>query len=143
MSSNADLLKRAMELYNKGELNAFVDEYTEDAVLLTPDGRAQGREAIHGQWSRELTSFPDRTHTIDSIVEKGDSIATEFTWVATNTGPWVLPDGTQLPPTGKQLTIKGMVRTTMRDGKMAEQHMYWDNLDALQQAGLLPAPATH
>jgi hypothetical protein len=143
MSANVDLLKRAMELYNKGDLNGFVDEYTEDAVLLTPDGCVQGREAIHGQWSRELTSFPDRTHMIDSIVEMGVSIATEFTWVATNTGPWLLPDGTQLPPTGKQLTIKGMVRTTMHGGKMAEQHMYWDNLDALQQAGLLPAPASH
>lgn len=143
MSANVDLLKRAMELYNSRDLNAFVDEYTEDAVLLTPDGRAQGREAIHGQWSRELTSFPDRAHTIDSIVDKGDSIATEFTWVATNTGPWVLPDGTQLPSTGKQLTIKGMVLTTVRDGKMSAQHMYWDNLDAVQQAGLLPASVGH
>ncbi len=110
---------------------------------MTPDGRVQGREAIHGQWSRELTSFPDRTHTIDSIVEEGDSIATGFTWVATNTGPWVLPDGTQLPSTGKQLTIKGMVLTAMRDGKISEQHMYWDNLDAVQQAGLLLASASH
>jgi predicted ester cyclase len=143
MSGNVDLLKRAMELYDRGDLGAFVDQYTEDAVLLTPDGCAQGRDAIHKQWSQEQISFPDRTHTIDTIVEHGNSVATEFTWVATNTGPWILPDGTQLPPTGKQLTIKGMVLTTMREGKMAEQRMYWDNLDALQQAGLLPAPANH
>jgi hypothetical protein len=82
---------------------------------------------------------PRPHHTVKTTVEQGDTIATEFSWVATNTGPWILPDGTQLPSTGKHLEITGMVLTTFRDGKMAEQHMYWDNLSTAQQAGLLPA----
>jgi len=140
MSRNTDLLERAVALYNAGDLDGLVNEYAEDAILATPDGRAQGRAAIRSQWARELATNPDRSQTIDVLVEDGDTIATEFTWVATNTGPWVLPDGTQLPPTGKRLEIKGMVLTTIRNGKMAEQRMYWDNMDAARQAGLLPAP---
>jgi predicted ester cyclase len=139
--SSSDLLQKAIALYNAGDLNGFVNGYAEDAVLVTPDGTATGRDAIHAQWTRELTSFPDRTHTIKAVVEQGDTVATEFTWVATNTGPWILPDGTQLPSTGKHLEITGMVLTTFRDGKVGVQHMYWDNLNAAQQAGLLPPPA--
>jgi predicted ester cyclase len=106
---------------------------------VTPDGSAHGRDAIHALWTGEQTSFPDRTHTVKTTVEQGDTIATEFSWLATSTGPRILPDGTQLPSTGKHLEITGMVLTTFRDGKMAEQHMYWDNLSTAQQAGLLPA----
>ncbi|HEY6427520.1 MAG TPA: ester cyclase [Acidimicrobiales bacterium] len=139
--SSTDLLQKAIGLYNAGDLNGFVNEYAEDAVVVTPDGSAQGRDAIRALWTREQTSFPDRTHTVKTAVEEGDTIATEFTWVATNTGPWILSDGTQLPSTGKHLEITGMVLTTFRDGKMRSQRMYWDNLAAAQQAGLLPAPA--
>jgi steroid delta-isomerase-like uncharacterized protein len=140
MSSNTDLLDKAIALYNAGNLDAFVGAYAEDAVLVTPDGRAEGRDAIHSLWAREQTSFPDRSHTVTALVEQGDTIATEFRWVATNTGPWILPSGTQLPATGKHLEIAGMVLLKVREGQMAEQHMYWDNMSAAQQAGLLPAP---
>jgi predicted ester cyclase len=133
-------LEKAVKLYNAGDLDAFVNEYAEDAVLVTPDGSAQGRQAIHSKWTQEQTSFPDRTQTVDVLVEQGDTIATEFTWVATNTGPLVLPGGTQLPPTGKRIQLKGMVLTTFSAGKIVRQHMYWDNADALTQMGLLPAP---
>ncbi len=140
MSSNTDLLEKAIGLYNAGKLDDFVNGYAEDAVLMTPDGRAEGREAIRSLWARELTSFPDRRHTMNAVIEQGDTVATEFTWVATNTGPWILPNGTQLPPTGKRIEITGMVLMKIRDGAMAEQHMYWDNMSAAQQAGLLPGP---
>lgn len=110
-------MHNAIGLYNAGDLLGFVNEYAEDAVLVTPDWSAQGRDAIHALWTREQTSFPDRTHTVKTAVEQGDTIATEFSWVATNTGPWILPDGTQLPSTGKHLEITGMVLTTFRDGR--------------------------
>ena len=45
--------------------------------------------------------------TIDVMVEQGDTIATEWTWVATNTGPLVMPDGTEVPPTGNRVETKG------------------------------------
>ena len=42
--------------------------------------------------------------------------------VATNTGPLVMPDGTELPPTGKRIELKGMELVQIRDGKAAVHH---------------------
>ena len=80
--------------------------------------------------------------TIDVIVEQGDTIASEFTWVATHTGPLVMPDGTELPPTGKRVAAKGMELVQGRDGKLAVHHMYYDNMALAEQLGLLPDGAS-
>ena len=55
--------------------------------------------------------------------------------IATHTGPLVMPDGTELPPTGKRIEIKGMELVQHRDGKIAVHHMYWDNMAVAGQLG--------
>ncbi len=116
--------------------------FTEDAVVVTPFGTAEGRAAILEFLRGDKAAFPERNVTIDVIVEQGDTIATEYTSVATNTGPLVMPDGTELPPTGKQIETKGMELVHMRYGKIAMHHMYWDNMAAIRQLGLLPDSAS-
>ena len=112
------------------------------ALLITKLPEVWGRAAIREQWGREKAAFPDRTVTEDVIIEQGDTIATEFTWAGTNTGPLVLPDGTEVLPTGKRAELKGMEQTQMRDGKLAVQHMYYDNVALAEQLGLLPKGAS-
>ena len=138
MSSLRDFAEQNVQLYNAGDLEGLVSLYTEDAVLVTPYGTAQGRAAIREQWSRDKAAFPDRTLTIDVIVEQSDTIASEFTWAATNTGPLVQPDGTELPPTGKRVEFKGMSLVPVRGGKIAVHHMYFDNMAVAGQLGLVP-----
>lgn len=111
-------------------------------MLVTPTGTAQGRTAIREYWSRIKTAFPDYTLTVDVVVEQGDTVATEWTWSGTHTGPLVLRDGTQLPPTGKRVEHRGVELAYLRDGKIAEYHMYWDGMAIARQLGLLPEPAT-
>ena len=87
---------------------ACMDLYAEDAVQKMPDGTFEGRSTIRERLARELAGFPDATYTVGSFVEQGDSFADEWTIVGTHTGPFTLPDGTQLPPTGKRVEIRGM-----------------------------------
>ena len=142
MSSMTDAYERAAQLYNAGDMAALADTYTEDAVLVTPFGTAQGRAAIREQWSRDKVSFPDCAVTIDVSVEQGDTVAGEWTWAGTHTGPLVLPGGTEVPATGKRVEVKGMELMRMRDGKVAVHHGYWDNMAVAAQLGLLPPEAT-
>jgi ketosteroid isomerase-like protein len=142
MGSSRDAYEDSIKLYNTGDLDGLADSYAEDATLITPDGTAQGRAAIREQWGREKAAFPDRAVTEGVLFEQGDTIATEFTWAGTNTGPLVLPDGTELPPTGKRVQTKGMELVLVRDGKIATHHEYWDSMALAGQLGLLPGGTT-
>ena len=138
MSRLRDLAEQGIQLYNAGDVEGLVNLYTEDATLVTPFGTAQGGAAIHEAASRDKAAFPDRAVTRDVIVEHGDTLADEWTFVGTHTGPLVMPDGTELPPTGKRVEFKGMELAQLRDGKIVVHHMYWDNMALAGQLGILP-----
>ena len=142
MGDNSSLLERCVELYNAGDLDGYMDLYAEDAVQMMPDGTFEGRAAIRERLTRELAGFPGATYTVRSFVEQGDTFADEWTVTGTHTGPFPLPDGTQLPPTGKAVEIKGMELVQVRGGKIIIDNLYYDITAVLTQLGLLPqAPA--
>jgi len=139
MSANQELLDYYVERYVAGDLDAVVGLYAEDAVQAMPDGFYQGRTAIRERLARELGgAFSDLTWTVDSFVEQADAFCDEWTMAGTHTGPLELPDGTQLPATGRRVQIKGMEFVQMRDGKIVVDNLYYDNLAVLGQLGLVP-----
>jgi steroid delta-isomerase-like uncharacterized protein len=144
MSFNKNLLERYVERYNAGDLDTVMDLYAEDAVQLMPDGTFEGRSKIRERLARELAAVPDVHFEFVSFVEQGDAFADEWTFVGTHTGPLTLPDGTELPPTGKRVEMKGMELVRVRDGKIVVDNLYYDNLALAVQLGLVPqgVPAT-
>ena len=138
MSANSELLDRYVELYNAGDLDGVMDLYAEDAIQLMPEGVFQGRDAIRERLARDLEACPDIAWTVESFVEQGDSLADEWSFVATHTGPFRLADGTVLPPSGKQVELRGMEYVLVRDGKIVVDNLYYDNLAVMGQLGLVP-----
>jgi len=47
---------------------------------------------------------------------------------------WMLPG---VPPTGRRVEIPLVVVIHFRDGKLAHEHIYWDQASVLVQLGLL------
>jgi predicted ester cyclase len=115
-----------------------MDLYAEDAVLATPDGTYDGRDKIHEYFARQMAGFPDCRYILGDLVEQSEELADEFTWVGTHTATYVLPDGTELPPTGKRVEIRAMEMVQLRDGKMVVDNLYWDKMDLAVQLGLIP-----
>ena len=138
MSAIRDAYEAAIGRYNAGDVDGFADAHAEDAVLVTPGGTAKGRAAIREHWRQEKTAFPDRRLTVDTVVEQGDTLAGEWTWSGTNTGPLVLRDGTRLPPTGRRVELRGMELVRLRDAYIAEYRMYWDGVVIARQLGFAP-----
>jgi steroid delta-isomerase-like uncharacterized protein len=132
-------LERYVERYNAGDLDACMDLYAEDAVQKMPDGTFEGRSTIRERLARELAGVPDATYAVASFVEQGDAFADEWTFVGTHTGPFPLPDGSQLPPTGKRVEIRGMELVQVRDGKIVIDNLYYDTMAVLVQARSRPA----
>jgi steroid delta-isomerase-like uncharacterized protein len=136
--SNRDLLEQYVELYNEGDLDGVIALYAEDAVQLMPDGLFEGRSAIRDRLAKELAAFSDLAHRVVSYVGEGDAFADEWVFVGTHTGPFVLPDGSELRPTGKRVEVKGMEFVEVRNGKIVADNMYYDNLAVAGLLGLLP-----
>jgi carboxymethylenebutenolidase len=47
---------------------------------------------------------------------------------------WMLPG---IPPTGRRVEVPLVVIVRFRDGKLAHEHIYWDQASVLVQLGLL------
>lgn len=141
MEANRELLERYVELYNAGDLDACMELYAEDAVQRMHDGIFEGVEAIRARLGRDLDAFPDAKYVVESFVEDRDRFADEWTFTGTNAGPLRLPDGAEIPATGKPVEIKGMELVEVRDGKIVVDNLYYDFMAAVAQLGLVPEGA--
>lgn len=139
MGANLKLVDQAIAAYNSGDMKAFCAFYADDAVLVTPDGTYTGQAEILERWLDTQAAFPDGTVTVTLAVDDGSCVVNEWTFKATNTGPLTMPDGSQIPATGLSLEVPGMDITEIRDGKITSHRMYFDNVAAFTQLGLMPA----
>ena|ERR1700760_1104807 len=61
-----------------------------------------------------------------------------FSFTHTQEMPWMLPG---VPPTNKYVEVPLVVVVRFRGGKLAHEHIYWDQASVLKQIGLLTDPA--
>lgn len=141
METSKELLDRYVELYNAGDLDACMELYAEDASQRMHDGVFEGIESIRERLARDLTAFPDAKYVVESFFAEGDKFADEWTFTGTNTGPLRLPDGSEIPATGRPVEIKGMEYVAVRNGKIVTDNLYYDFLAAVAQLGLVPEGA--
>ena len=107
--------------------------YPEDIVSL---------EALKNQYTFSHTAFPDLKITLDEMmIAKGDRIVWLWTLSGTNTGLFHTPLG-DLPPTGKEVRFSGVAIDRLVEGKIAEEWVFWNVLDILQQLGFTITPPT-
>ncbi|MFB7929425.1 ester cyclase [Streptomyces sp. NPDC056039] len=121
------------------DLKAIGELYAEDAVAFTPDeGELRGRDDIVEYWRTMTEAVPDGAfHALHSY-EVGDTAIDEGVFSGRNTGPLELPNGETLPPTQKEIRIRGVDIATVRDGRIVDYRLYFDEMDFLGQLGLLP-----
>jgi carboxymethylenebutenolidase len=61
-----------------------------------------------------------------------------FSFTHSETMPWMLPG---VPPTHRHVEIPLVVVVGFREGKLAHEHIYWDQASVLKQIGLLTDPS--
>ena len=60
-----------------------------------------------------------------------------FSFTHTQEMPWMLPG---IPPTNRYVEVALVAIVRFRDGKLAHEHIYWDQASVLKQIGLLTDP---
>lgn len=141
--STREVAERAFEAYNSGDVEAFMEFYADDAVLSfpgVPEGTIRGRDAIRQNWADQRAAFPDGHITTEVLVVEGDTVADEFTYTGTSTGPIAMPDGSTMPATGRRIEMKGMQLLQLRDGRVIRHDLFLDSAVMMAQMGLAQPP---
>jgi steroid delta-isomerase-like uncharacterized protein len=115
--------------------------YADDAVLVAPGVRLEGADAITEYVMVWIRAFPDMHQTVVNGLATDGWVVQEWTATGTHTGTLVSPEG-EIPPTNRFSTTRGMQLQRIVDGKIAEEHLYFDELQLLEELGLIPEPAT-
>ena len=114
--------------------------YAQDAVAFTPDaGEIHGRDDIVRYWQQMTEMIPDGSYEPLHSYEIGNTAIDEGFFTGRNTGPIQLPTGETMPPTQKEVRIRGVDFATVdEDGRIVDYRLYFDELEFLGQLGLLP-----
>lgn len=129
------------EVWNQGS-EASIDK------LFSPDTVAHGlgdsERDVHGP--DEMKPFvanirgaiPDTHISIDDILTDGDRVAVRVTLRGTHTGA-----GLGVPPTGRKVSIQGIIIVRVAGGRIVEGWNSYDQLGLLRQIGALPGAGKH
>jgi len=113
------------------------DAYVNHIPVLTGGmGRDELREFYSKRFIPQMP--PDTEMTPVSRTIGDDQLVDEMVFKFTHTIPmdWMLPG---IAPTGKRVEVPLVAIIRFRDGKLAHEHIYWDQASVLVQIGLLDA----
>src|SRR5690242_5678936 len=115
------------------------DAYVNHVPVMTG---GSGKEALRRFYSQDFIPSmpPDTTLTPISRIVGSDQLVDEmiFSFTHTEEMPWMLPG---IPPTNKPVQVPLVAIVRFRDGKLAHEHIYWDQASVLKQIGLIADPA--
>jgi predicted ester cyclase len=121
--------------FNQKDLTAFEAYFStslKDHAL--PPGLPDGFEGRKIFYSAFLSAFPDlHVHIEDSFAE-GDRLVTRWSARGTHGGELM-----GIPPTGKQISVGGTAIDRFENGKSVEHWEVFDQVDLMQQLGVIPA----
>lgn len=104
--------------------------YAPGCIIHTPDGTLHGPAGARQLYAAYTTAFPDTHFSVEDVVAEGDTVVIRYTFTGTHRGPL-----RGIAPTGKAVTVDGMVLLRFADGHLIEQRGIWDSLSAMQQLG--------
>ena len=111
------------------------DAYVNHIPVLTGgSGRDELREFYSKRFIPQMPPDTEMTPVSRTIGE--DQIVDEMIFKFTHTiqMDWMLPG---IPPTGKRVEVPLVAIIRFRNGKLAHEHIYWDQASVLVQIGLL------
>lgn len=124
------------EVWNQG-CEASIDELFPTGSVA--HGLGDSEQDVHGP--DEFKPFvanirgalPDTHISIDDIFSDGDRVAVRVTLRGSHTG-----QGFGVPPTGRRVSIQGIIIVRLVDGRIREGWNSYDQLGLLRQIGALP-----
>ena len=124
------------EIINNRKLDLFNSaNFDENIVLKMNPENVVGIENVKDFYNNYLTGFSNIEFSIIDVFGQGNKIVKHWNFKGTHTG-----DFFGIPPTGKFVNINGSTLVKMKDGRIAEEEDFMDNMAFMQQLGLVSSP---
>jgi|LUME01.1.fsa_nt_gb ketosteroid isomerase-like protein len=83
-------------------------------------------------------AFSDMQFEFSNSATSGDLTYTRWDADATHDGPLALGPDQVVPPTGKKISLPGVIMVKVRGDKIVREETYWNLVEMLTQLGLMP-----
>ena len=112
-----------------GETSVVNEErFQEDVVVVTSQGDLVGIEACKKHYMNFLTGFSNIEFTIPEVIGQGNRLVKHWNFKGIHTG-----DFFGMPASGNKLNLSGTTLVTIRDGKIAKEHDFFDMMSMVSQ----------
>ncbi|GAA4955119.1 hypothetical protein GCM10023314_31040 [Algibacter agarivorans] len=124
------------EIINNGKLDLINDtNFDKDITLIYNPENVVGIENFKDYYNNFITGFSDVKFTIVDVFGQGDKLVKHWHYKGTHSG-----DFFGIPATGKTVDLKGVTLVKMKDGKIAQEQDFMDNMLFMQQLGIVSSP---
>jgi steroid delta-isomerase-like uncharacterized protein len=138
MADVVEAARRYDDAFNAQDNEVRAAHQTPDIEVVVPGGMIlRGAEEVARLVESFWEALPDGKITYQNEVAAGDTVLTEGTLSGTHTGTFRSPQG-DIPASGNRVALRYASVKLMHDGKVASEHLYFDQLEFLQQIGALP-----
>jgi steroid delta-isomerase-like uncharacterized protein len=122
------------EIINKGKIDLINEtNFDKNITLVTAPENIVGITGFKAYYQNYLTGFSKVTFTIVDVFGQGDKIVKHWNFKGTHSGEFF-----GIPATGKEVNVDGVTLVKMKDGKIAQEQDFMDNLEFMQQLGIIP-----
>jgi predicted ester cyclase len=132
--SNQEVLERAIDSWNRGDLAQYLRLYSDDVVLHGYAGVEPGIANVGQFYETWWAAFPASQLILDDAVAAGDKVACRFRITGTHAGPFQ-----GMAPTGHPISVSGFTILRFSGGACVERWSLVDSLGLLTQIGALGA----
>ena len=134
--------RAALEALGRQDIDAMASAYDEGVIAVdhAQQRTLQGLDEFRGWCEEWLAAFPDSRIADLECHGAGDWTIARFAGTGTNHGPMG-----PMPPTDRPMRAELCAVARWRDGRIVEEHVYYDLYGVLAQLGHVPAmgaPAT-
>jgi steroid delta-isomerase-like uncharacterized protein len=138
MKRNLELVRQMIEAINRQDFDALDMLVAGDVrrhSAATPDVDVRNLEEFKAFLRRDLSAVPDATQEIEMIFGERDKVAVRAIFRGTQAGPMG-----PFPPSGRRVAVPFLAIVRIREEKIAEIWVEWDNVAVLTQLGHLASP---
>jgi steroid delta-isomerase-like uncharacterized protein len=124
------------EIINKGNLALFNEtNFDKNITLIMSPENVVGIEKVKAYYSNYISGFSNIKFTVVDIFGHGDKIVKHWNFKGSHTGTFF-----GIPATGKSVDLNGTTLVKMKNGKIAQEQDFMDNMAFMQQLGLVSSP---